>query len=70
MSTTGYLRQDQDSHWYFVPEEFVKNFDSLSQQIEVETDWNKVSYLHGLFIEAYEEFRLNFPVETLKITIE
>ena len=71
MSTTGYLRQDQDSHWYFVPEEFIKNFDSLNQQIEEEkTDWINKDYLLDVFTETFGEFRLNSPVETLRIAIE
>jgi hypothetical protein len=24
----GYLRRDQDSHWYLIPEELIEEFDS------------------------------------------
>lgn len=30
---TGYLRQDESSHWYTIPKELVADFDRLQDEI-------------------------------------
>ena len=66
----GYLRQDDDGHWYLIPEEMIKNFSNLEEQIENEEDWEKKDFLISLFIEAFDTYRLSGGYQDLRISME
>lgn len=54
-TNTGYLRQDEEAHWYFVPLDLIKEFDRLSDEIE------SASYLsNGSCDELIEQFEEKF----------
>ena len=66
----GYLRQDDDSHWYLVSEDVIKNFDNILNQIEEESDFEKREELIDLFIETFDGYRLSGGCYDLKIQME
>ena len=68
MSKFGYLRQDDDDHWYLVPEDFCNNFDNMINQIyNSDDDWDRKEYLISLFVEAFNKYRLSGGYRDLKI---
>jgi hypothetical protein len=66
----GKLRQDEDSHWYLLPEEIVKNFSAMMDKIYLENDWEKKDLLIDFFIEAFGQYRLLGGIQDLKVLIE
>jgi hypothetical protein len=68
MPKYGYLRQDDDSHWYLVPEETIGNFDNMLRQIE--DGWQRKDDLIDMFIEAFDKYRLSGGYQDLKILMD
>ena len=66
----GYLRQDDDGHWYLLEPEAVKQFENLHEQICSETDWKKKEYLIDIFIDAFDKNRLSGGISNLKVLME
>lgn len=66
----GYLRQDDDSHWYLVPEEYVKLFAKQMDDIYLEKDFDKRDELILEFVHNFVEYRLSGGVQDLKIQME
>ena len=66
----GYLRQDEDSHWYLIPEEYVKLFSKQMDDIYLESDDEKRDNLISEFIHNFEEYRLSGGVQDLRIPME
>ena len=61
----GYLRMDEDCHWYLIPEDFVGDFDSLMEELDeawVESpyseEWQKLA---DKFDDQFDGFRVNDP---------
>ena len=67
MSKFGYLRQDEDSHWYLIPQEYLRLFEKQMENISVEYDEIKREDLINEFIDNFEEYRLSGGVQDLKV---
>lgn len=56
----GYLRQDDDCHWYLVPEDKVEDFDKMKTKIEeclmYTSAWDD---LVCQFWSAYNDYRID-----------
>lgn len=54
MTTTGYLRQDDSSHWYAVPKDKIDAFDKAIDKIYSEKEESERWY------DAIDQFELYF----------
>ena len=66
----GYVHQDDDGHWYLVPEEYAKLFIKQLDDITCTKDCDKKDDLISEFISNFDEYRLSGGVESLKIMME
>lgn len=68
----GYLRQDDDGHWYLVPENEIADFEEARMWIEVATNegWFSQSRAIEKFLQEFDKHRLSGGVGQLKVIIE
>lgn len=64
----GYLRQDDDEHWYLIPEELIENFDSLWDKMTI-NNLDKLDELNDLFDECYGAYRLRGGYRDLLVVV-
>ena len=60
---TGRLRQDEDCHWYLIPDDKIKRFDEITMKMENldwenEKDSDHLSDLEDELVNCYEEYML------------
>lgn len=65
---SGYLRRDDDGHWYFVPELLVQLFDNLSEAMGG-LDYLNEPDLFEAFINHFSDCRIDNPF-SIKFTKE
>ncbi len=65
----GYIRQDEDSHNYLVPENEVQDFDRLTKEMENHEDTDEWYDKVDEFNEKFAEYRIN-GIESLKVLME
>jgi hypothetical protein len=71
MSKFGYLRQDQDSHWYLIPDFLIPRFDHVLRIIEDDCQTtSEEDDTIELFIEEFGDYRLSGGCYDLKIPME
>lgn len=71
MSKFGYLRQDQDSHLYLIPDFLIPRFDYVLRIIEDDDQTvSEEDDLIELFIEEFGDYRLSGGCYDLKIQME
>ena len=68
---TGYLRQDDDGHWYAIPADLVKEFDhslnEITSTIEDSDDWyvavNTFSHIFSRYMTGggYDHIEIILP---------
>lgn len=67
----GYLRQDDDSHWYLIPEDKIVDFDDHVVDMEIAEKYKKhYLKLEEEFRKNYGEYRLKVCLEDLKVIID
>ena len=64
----GYLRQDESSHWYLVPEELIGEYDALIE--EMGDSWEDDDDLCIDYIDKYGEYMLGGAIQHLKVVME
>lgn len=67
----GYLRTDDNSHWYFIPSNMVEAFDRLFNDIcDVESNTDRWYYLLETFNDTYCDYMIDNPesIEFEKLT--
>jgi len=58
--TIGRLRQDEDSHWYLIPDAKIERFDKIMHTMEHEKlSEDEYSDWEDELINCYERFRLS-----------
>lgn len=62
MSEYGYLKKDDDGHWYLVPEDLCEQFDQLTEAMEG-MDWMEVGTSDECeqFNNAFGEYMIDGP---------
>ena len=65
----GYLRQDDDCHWYCVPEDQVEEFDNLLNKC-FGKDYDDCYKDYDLFNEKFAHLMLDGGVENVKVIVE
>lgn len=67
----GYLRTDDDSHWYLLPENLVEDFDKNLKELEqCEEDTEKWEETIDNFVAEFDKYRLSGGIGYLKVLIE
>ncbi len=69
MATTevGYFKQDDDGHWYFVPENVVKEFNEAQEKIWATNGWDSVAI--NDFVERFDKYRMPGSISHIKVSI-
>ena len=66
----GYLRQDESSHWYLVPEDEVKSFDRMADEACSAPTWEEQEDLWIDFSRKFDKYRLGGGYTDVKCVIE
>lgn len=66
----GYFRQDEDSHWYLIPEKYIKLFIKQKDDIACTIDFEKRENLVEEFIQNFDEYRLSGGIESYKVMMK
>lgn len=72
----GYLRQDNSSHWYLIPEENLGLFDKLNVDWasadgwESIDEWAKFEEISNRINDEFGKYRLGGGVENLRIPMK
>jgi hypothetical protein len=71
MPKIGYLRKDDDGHWYLVPENFIHVFDSFYEAIENHDSYSE-EWENAIdeFVSNCDEYRLSGGIDNLKVLME
>ncbi len=69
-SKIGYLRKDDDGHWYLVPEIAVKEFDQAIRLVEDARTWSARELAISDFINLFDQYRYMDAISTLKVVME
>jgi hypothetical protein len=72
MSAYGYLREDDDGHWYLIPEDKVQRFRELMDKL-VDLQWvmnEEWEETNDAVINEFDEYRLSGGPYDLKIQME
>lgn len=65
---TGYLRQDDEGHWYLMSEKDCLEFDILSARIDISDEFEELEDLNFDFDMKFGKYRLNggpFDIEAI-----
>jgi hypothetical protein len=64
---TGYLRQDDDCHWYFIPAKEIEKWDEIQDRMafinSYSEEWEE---LNELFSDKFSQYMIDNPW-TLKL---
>lgn len=67
---TGYLRQDESSHWYLVPSDKITEFDDAMREIEMLSSYTEEWHASiDQFIDLYSQYRTGGGVGHLEVVI-
>jgi len=67
----GFLRQDDDSHWYLIPSEKLLEYDNLVDRMESGLSAGKEAFeLENDFIEKFDQYRVGGSLYGLRVVIE
>lgn len=66
----GYLRCDDDGHWYLIPENELQVFSKMVDDISNCDTWVKRDEFCDKFIEKFDKYRLSGGVEDLRISMQ
>lgn len=55
----GYLRVDDDGHWYFVPSSLISNFDKMYKAIQMTQNWEERDDVIADFVRVFDVFRIS-----------
>ena len=66
----GHVHQDDDGHWYLVPEEYTELFLKQLDDIACFDNWDKREDLISEFESNFKEYRLSGGVESLRVLME
>ena len=66
----GYLRTDEDGHWFLVPIDKVEAFDKKINELIDAFNEDKYDEIEDDFIYEFEQYRLSGGVGDLKVLME
>lgn len=69
-SEFGYLRKDDDGHWYLVPDGAVKEFDQAMRRVDDARTWRTRDEAISDFITSFDQYRYSGSIGILKVIIE
>ncbi len=63
----GYLRKDDDGHWYLVPEDIVADFDAAMEAVLSEPSWDNPAI--DDFVNRFDSYRLRDSIRSLRVVM-
>ncbi len=67
---SGYLKSDDDGHWYLIPEDLISRWRELIGISTTSNVYEEMESAHNNLNSEFEKYRLSGGIEDLKITIK